>query len=303
MRPIRLLFAFLCVLAVPGFAAAFSLFGSDPADRIVIPTSTGERQAFARLVPGGGARPTIVLLHGRLASARRAMAKYDFDEVALKNGYNIVFADGIKRRWQDGRVEGPLAAIDDVAFLKDLAKTLVDKKIARKGELYLVGISNGGMMAYRMACEAPGVYAALGTVIANMPEGLANCPLSATPLIAINGVSDPIVPFKGGIVARLKKQGRVIGVPATLERFARANGCSALATERLPDRRRKDGLSILRHQGRQCRNGAVVSYDIVGAGHAVPGRDSFPVHFFGQTSSEISAAQLMANFFGQLAGR
>ncbi|MDO6963804.1 alpha/beta hydrolase family esterase [Rhizobium alvei] len=285
-----------CLFSLTGPLSAKS--PKDPT-RLTIETRDGPRYAYLRLNGRAGPQPTVIVLHGRIAAAKRVIAKYDFDEVGRARGFTTVFPDGYKARWQDGRVKkGKLSHIDDVAFLKDLVDRLVKDGVADRRRIYLAGISNGGMMAYRITCEAPGLFAGYATTLASMPEAFADCPIKPVPLLAINASKDQVVPFQGGVVAHLPNQGQVLGARATLERFAKANGCRSVETTSLPDHSKTDGVSVLRHVWTGCRAGKpLIAYDVLGGGHAVSSGDTLPVHVFGKASPDINTATIFMDFF------
>ena len=62
--------------------------------------------------------------------------------------------------------------------------------------LYLVGFSNGGMMAYDYACSHPASVAAIGVVSSAY---MSNCtPARAVPVMAVHGGADGVLPYRGG---------------------------------------------------------------------------------------------------------
>jgi polyhydroxybutyrate depolymerase len=268
---------------------------------LTITTRDGARDAILIRASKRRPAPTVIVLHGRFVSAERTIVKYRFDETALGHGFNAVFPDGMGRRWQDGRMNGPKHATDDVGFLRALVDRLVKDGIADRRRIYLAGISNGGMMSYTLACKAGDLFAGMATVISSMPKVDADCRLRPMPVVMINGSKDPVMPYEGGAVARLKKQGAVIGADPTFRRFGIANGCSHVVTTPMPDSNPDDGVSILKRQWVGCRSGRpVIAYDILGGGHAVPGPNSLPVHFFGKASPDIDTAATIMNFFAGL---
>ncbi len=69
-----------------------------------------------------------------------------------------------------------------------------------------MGISNGGYMVYRMACERPELFAAFATLSATVPSTYLNSckPSRAIPVLMMNGTADMIVPFYGnGLVGSM----------------------------------------------------------------------------------------------------
>ena len=95
-----------------------------------------------------------------------------FAEAAAARGFTAVFPQGVNRQWNDGREDGHISSIDDVGFLRQLVDELISRGIADRARIYLAGISNGGMMTFRMLCEASELFAGAATIIANMPAGV-----------------------------------------------------------------------------------------------------------------------------------
>jgi polyhydroxybutyrate depolymerase len=144
----------------------------------------------------------------------------------------------------------------------------------------MVGISNGGFMAMRFACDAGETLRAAASVLATMPEALARNCKSPRPLpwLAINGTEDPLIPFGGqveGTVRRGEAQPALESVDDSFRFWADRAGCAAVVT-RQP---LTDAAADERHRWaeRAERGGCVagqVSELVVlhGSGHVVPGQ-------------------------------
>jgi polyhydroxybutyrate depolymerase len=150
--------------------------------------------------PAAGHRlPTIVALHGTLLNAQRTMLSMGFEPLVDREGLVVVYPNAVAAQWNDGR---PAAAaltwdVDDVGFIRGLIGYLVDKGVSDPRRIYVTGFSNGGMMALRLVCEAPELIAAAAAIAATFPVELAaDCkPPRATPVLVMNGTTDPIVPY------------------------------------------------------------------------------------------------------------
>ena len=132
------------------------------ADELTVGTPDGVRSAI--LLPAGHARaPTVIVLHGALVSAEATVSWYGFGGAAKRRGFAAVFPRGLNLLWNDGRDAAWASGADDVGFLRRLAHRLVGARgTTDPAGLYLVGVSNGGMMALRMLCEAPEPFAGVG---------------------------------------------------------------------------------------------------------------------------------------------
>ena len=100
------------------------------------------------------------VLHGSYGKSEdmRVATGYDFEYLAEKNGFLVVYPQGYKNFWNDCRASADYAAnqenIDDVGFIKKvIQKISLDFKVDQK-KIIATGISNGGQMIYRLAYEA-----------------------------------------------------------------------------------------------------------------------------------------------------
>lgn len=163
---------------------------------------------------------------------------------------------------------------------------------------YAAGISNGGMMSMRLACEMLGRFAAIATVGANMPAALAaSCrPAPAVPLAMFSGTADPLMPYAGGSVAG-PIGGLVLAAPETAAFWAHHNaGASTSQTRALVDPDPGDGTTtdLLEFPG------DVALYRVNDGGHTWPGGTQYlPVRFVGKVSRDFNANDVISTFFGR----
>jgi polyhydroxybutyrate depolymerase len=291
--------SFLAVFAGP--AAAETFYGN---------IEVGDRErSFVVVTPEGTKRderlPTVIALHGGLMQGRSLQKILGMDELAQRGRFAVVYPDGVKRRWNDGRSpdqQGP----NDVRFIRRLAEHLVESGLADPRRLYLMGISNGGMLTYRIACETPGIFAAYAAVIANMSTLVAQeCDRSKpTPIIVINSTDDRMMPYDGGEVGFFRNRGEVLSTEETIEFWRRHNGCSDKSQMKpLPDKDRDDRSTVDARQYSDCRSGsAVVLLTVEGGGHVPPGAQIEGRPFLqsilgGKGNQDISAADVSWKFF------
>lgn len=265
----------------------------------------GLTRTYTLVTPDGQAEPraTAFILHGGNGTGAKIRRYVQFDEPALRQGYVIVYPDGTDRQWNDGRLAPIVPRVDDVKFLRTIAEDLIAEKIADPRRITVAGISNGGMMAMRLACEAWDRFAAVGVIAAQLPNQLDCRPGREMPILFVLGTEDRFVPFKGGaILSRGPDRGGVISATATLDFWRANNGCApALAVTALPDRDAGDGTTVTRQVGVSCR-APVEAYIIEGGGHAWPGgRDgALAVRLLGTHSREIDVNALLLEFWRPL---
>jgi polyhydroxybutyrate depolymerase len=244
----------------------------------------------------GTPAPLVMVFHGAGGSGRRLAPHTGFSRLAGREGFVTVYPDGLGRRWNDGR--SALATQDDVGFVKALLDTLERELTLDSTRVYAAGISNGAMFSYRLACELPGVFAAIAPVAGATPANLAeSCGRTApVSVLAIQGTADPLLPYAGGVGG-----GRVsvLSAAGSIAFWARVAGCGAApAVTDEPDRVR-DGTRVRVTMYSGCRDGrAVELYTMEGGGHTWPGGP--PVgRSVGRVSREIDATALIWAFFAR----
>lgn len=184
-----------------------------PVTKIELPRPEGLRY-YLKAVPTGPIaekRPLVIVLHGSGASAEQVLGlAFPYSplsvwlEIAEREQVIVVAPNGTQRRgqraWNDGFADiagNPTS--DDVGFIS----AVIDRAIAEDGvdpeRIYVIGVSKGGMMTYRLAAELAPRLAAFSAVLAAMPKQadyrLPEQPLSA---LIVAGTADPFIPYHGG---------------------------------------------------------------------------------------------------------
>lgn len=228
-------------------------------------------------VRNAGRLPLVMVLHDGGGSPERMADITLINHLADRDGFMVVYPSAIDRFWNDGRKKAPGdKSIDDVGFLMAVRDRMIKSFNADPQRVYLVGLSEGGMMAMRLACESARGFAAMATVNASMPVDLATrCkPNAQIPAMMIAGTSDPVIPYTGGDVNLFDETaGKVLPVMETADAWRQNNGCAAeMPVRELPDRETSDGSVVRVHGWDKCRAGAVVQlYEIQRGGHTWPG--------------------------------
>jgi len=140
-------------------------------------------------------KPIIVVLSGIAAPLTNEVPRDRFVTYADKDMAELVYPVAYHESWNAGGCCGKAAAqnIDDMAFMKALVAQ-VDP--GHKHPIYIVGYSNGGRLAYRLACESPGLFDATAVVKAMpMPGCVVSRPQS---IMQIDSLDDTAVPYQPG---------------------------------------------------------------------------------------------------------
>jgi polyhydroxybutyrate depolymerase len=181
----------------------------------------------------------ILLLHGHLGTAANALGRgarpsplaawldiVDREQVlvaALQGARGTDHNTG----WNDCRLDSPgNPKVDDVAFAARVVQQLVASGRADPKRIYVMGMSNGGVMAYRLAQQLRPAPVAIAAVSSSMARDSA-CKeaLPKVSVLLINGTADPIMPYAGGGVGVFgHSTGNVIGAAATRDFWLRADG-------------------------------------------------------------------------------
>jgi polyhydroxybutyrate depolymerase len=173
-------------------------------------------------------------------------------------------------------------------LLDDLARhARVDSK-----RIFATGMSNGGIMAYRLASELSDRIAAIAPI--SGPMGTATCnPGRPVSVIHFHGTQDEFAPFEGGRGKKSVSGTNFYSVDHSIREWVKANGCPEQpVTVRQPDRTR-DGTTIVRKIYGPGKEGAEV---IEGGGHTWPGREP-PLKLLGKSTRNLSANDALWEFF------
>jgi polyhydroxybutyrate depolymerase len=248
------------------------------------------------------ALPLVIVLHGGSGSGAGIRTVTKFDAVADANGFVVAYPDGYSNSWNDGRgtTDAEDAGVDDVAFVSALIDDVAARTPIDTRRVYVTGISNGGMMSIRLACQLSGRIAAAAPVAANMPDLLvaACAPTRAVPMMFVHGDLDPLLPRAGGVVP-FGDGSSVLSTTASVAFWNDRNGCSATPSSMSTIDTVTDGTSIAYARYAPCTGGAENRfYDVIGGGHTWPGGVQYlPVSTIGRTSGDIDAGQEMWQFF------
>src|SRR5262245_29039073 len=156
--------------------------------------------------------------------------------VAYPEGYDPA---GTQRSWNAGTCCGPAlaAAIDDVAFARAIVADIEAQANIDPQRVYATGLSNGGMMTHRLACEAADLFAAFVAVAGPLSiDPFSTCaPSRPVPIIHFAGLTDTVVPYLGG-QSGLFPEIFVASSPASFAHWVSVDGCTGPPTiETFPD--------------------------------------------------------------------
>jgi len=273
----------------------------------------GVARSYSVQLPARKPAPLVIVLHGNTQTGADTAAHTSWPDVARREGFGVVFPNGLNRAWADLRPNtkragrAPPGGTDDVGFIVALIEKFVRDGAADPGRIYVTGLSNGGAMTMTMICARADLFAAAGTVIMNLTDEMAaSChPAKQVPMLMINGTADPLIPYEGG---RGTSRFAVPGFWSTQQTFdfwRRANGCDAqdAAAVELDHRDQTDPTTVTRIASHCPKGRDVVLYRVNKGGHRMPGNASdvrFPRivnMLLGPQNRDIDGAEVIWEFF------
>ena len=248
--------------------------------------------------------PVVLALHGATMDGKVMEVMCGLNKTADDNGFIVVYPNGtgpggLFQTWNAGRFPGDLNKNHSADDVKYLGKVLDDVESALKVDrkrVYATGMSNGGMMCYRVASEMSDRIAAIapvaGTIAVEKYEP--NRPIS---VLHFHGTKDALVPFNGHL--KLKETPtfmRFLSVPDTMTACIKANGCAETPAETTVDAKEDKVKIVCKEYGKGKDKSCVILYVIENGGHTWPGSNLSPA-FLGLSTKNFSANDVMWDFF------
>lgn len=260
----------------------------------------GTMRTYRLHLPAGGPPSGLVVnLHAAGATGADQAALTHYDGVADAYGFAVVYPDGIDYSWADGRGASvpDRQGVDDVGFISTLVDRLVAENGIPRGRVYATGLSAGGFMANRLACDRADLFAAIAPVAGTLGTNVGCNPSRPVSVLATYGTADPVVPFNGGPMTGRGGGSAVVSGPAMVDRWRQINGCPAPSDEVLPST--GDGTETHRIASDGCAGGtSVVFMRVDGGGHTWPGvPEILPVQSVGAASHAFDASDASGQFF------
>ncbi len=280
----------------------------------------GQARRYALYVParaGSDPLPLVFSLHGGGVTLEDQIGASGYKspfklwmELADSEGFYVVYPEGLpgaygKPTWNDCRGDATVSSdADDVGFILALIDEVAAAYPLDRRRIYASGMSNGGLMALRLAVEAPNTFAAVAAVCASMPA-VSKCPVPARPLpvLFMNGTADPNLPYGGGTIGNPPRasHGSVLSTAASVAVWNNLAGAHLTTQRTLPDLDPNDGGVVTESDYRAGGRLWVRLYTVGGGGHAAPSiRERYSALFerlFGHQNHDIETAREVWRFF------
>ncbi len=248
----------------------------------------------------------VIVLHGGGGSAQSAIAQTGFDAEADRDGFIAVYPEGTDRArpllnalgkpgfhtWNAGACCGTAVeqGVDDVGFIRAMVADLAQKYPLDPKRIYATGLSNGGMMAYRLACEASDLVAAIGAVSAVIVVSPCE-PRFPVSVLDIHGTADRNLPIEGGVGSKSITRYPYPPVERSVAFWAAWDDCGKDPIVSAP------APSVTLRSYPLCTIGIAVDYYVIEGGtHAWPGGKRL-AKFLDAPSKALDATKLIWQFF------
>lgn len=215
--------------------------------------------------------PLVLVFHGGSMNATE-MLYFGFNAEAERDSALVVYPNGTPREEGSSQRWWSLSPDDrdDLAFVSALLDRVQAEFTIDPARIYATGVSNGGYIGYRVACDLADRVAAVGIVASAAP--IVCRPHQPVSVIHIHGTDDPLVPYSL--------------VPRTMRPWRQADGCRAQPTAT------SVASGVTRESTNDCRDGTEVTlYAIAGGSHTWPGLRTEVA------PSSIDATALIAELF------
>lgn len=289
--------ASILIVAAALAAAIPSAFAADRSETLV---HDGVARSYLLHIPDRlppGKHALVLVFHGGGGNGVNAARVSGMSAVADRRGFIVAYPNGSGRggrilTWNVGNCCGYALDhhVDDVGFVRALIDKLTAELPVDPNRVYATGISNGGMLSYRVGCELADKVAAIAPV-AGALDGECH-PSAPVSVAAFHGTEDQHVLFEGGpSISRADTHSRTDRpVRETVAFWAEHDHCSRKKTDTIAS-----GVTLETWGG--CVDGTEVSlYVLQGFGHAWPGgKRGSP--WGDNPAAAISASEAMWTFF------
>lgn len=160
--------------------------------------------------------PLIISLHGGFGDAESSRLQNALHEMGEEENFIVAYPEAVVgpkdslgntyQHWNAGPREDPNKGpqhIDDVGFISAMIDEISSNYHIDSKRIYATGLSNGGIMTYRLACQLSDKIAAVAPVSGTLLDIECDTKRSVS-IIHFHGRNDEAVPLEGGQVGATK---------------------------------------------------------------------------------------------------
>lgn len=230
----------------------------------------------------------VFVFHGSGATAVQQQVYSKMDNVANANGFIVVYPSGINNTWLVGTTGTYASTSRDVEFVNAIVDTITALYSIKTDRIYACGLSQGGYMSHRVACDLQDRFAAIASVAGGISDSSSFYCSSGrnVPVLLIHGTDDPYVPYSWA--------------ERSSDFWIAKNGCGIVAdTFDLNNSNTTDNSTVQHIIYSNCSNEVAVElFRIEGGGHTWPGA-AVNLPGYGATNHDISASAEIWKFFNR----
>jgi polyhydroxybutyrate depolymerase len=220
--------------------------------------------------------PLVINMHGLGSNAFEQEIYTEFNNVADTGNFIVAYPNGVNETWNISSETGT----NDVGFISALIDTINYLYGTDLQRVYACGMSMGGFMSYRLACQLSDRIAAIASVTGLQAYYPCN-PGRSVPVVQFHGTADPVVPYAG--------------VATTINNWVNYDSCPETpVTTELPDINPDDNSTVTVSYYGLCDDSTeVILYTIINGEHTWPGASIY----IGITNQDIKASNEIWAFF------
>jgi len=240
----------------------------------------GHHRSFHFLISAKPNASLVIVLHGSGGNGiqMRVRAK-SLEGIASTENILLVYPDGYKKYWNECRKTANSAAnlenINENAFFESMIDYFKERYQINEKQVFAVGTSGGGHMAYKLALTMPERFRAITALIANLPDtNNIDCEEKrrAIPVMIVNGTADKTNPYEGGeVITNNISLGLVRSTDRTFAYWSSMAGYKGKPQmQNLPDTDPKDGKTIEKYTFKTKRKPEVTLLKVINGKHDYP---------------------------------
>lgn len=241
----------------------------------------GHQRSFHFLKSGQANSSLVFILHGSGGNGLQMQSRTKaLEAIASSENILLVYPDGYKKYWNECRKTANSAAnienINENAFFEAMMVYFKVRYQINEKQIFAVGTSGGGHMAYKLALTMPERFRAITALIANLPDtNNMDCgeKKMALPVMIVNGTEDKVNPYNGGevIISNNISLGLVRSTDQTFEYWSSIAGYNGSPKhELLPDVDPTDGKTIEKYTFKKKRKPEITLLKVIHGKHDYP---------------------------------